>query len=203
MRKPIIALLTGLCIAISANAQRIYHFSIGQISDNRFHAICEDMSGFMWIGTENGLNRYDGYNFHHFFHDDNDSLSLLSNYVRSLFLDADGTLWIGTNRGLQYLKSSEKKFHTVPFPGSRSPYIEKISQFSDGKIWIAARGNGIFWVDPKDPVQANSVVSVNTFSTTQRVFRTLLEDQEGTIWREPSGWVPQQAFCCMTPRQTR
>ena len=182
MRKPIIALLTGLCIAITANAQRIYHFPIGQVSDNRFHAICEDLSGFMWIGTENGLNRYDGYNFHQFFHDDNDSLSLLSNYVRSLYIDSDGTLWIGTNRGLQYLKPSEKSFHTVPFPGSRTPYIEKISQFSDGNIWIAARGNGVFWVDPMDPVQANSVVSVNTFSTTQRVFRALLEDQEGTIW---------------------
>ena len=103
MRKLIIALFAGICSTIALNAQRTYRFSIGQLSDNRFHAICEDMSGFIWIGTENGLNRYDGYHFYHFYHDDNDSLSLMSNYIRSLYTDRDGTLWLGTNRGVQYL----------------------------------------------------------------------------------------------------
>ena len=188
MRKPIIVLLTCMCLAITANAQRIYRYSIGQVSDNRFHAICEDMSGFIWIGTENGLNRYDGYNFNQFYHDDNDSLSLLSNYVRSLYPDKDGTLWIGTNRGIQYLKPSEKSFHTVPFPGSRNPYIQKIFQFSDGKIWIAAQRHGVYWVDPNDPVRVNSVMSINTNSSAQNV-RTLMEDQDGIIWVGTSSGV--------------
>ena len=182
MRKPIIAFLAALFLTCSAGAQRTYHFQIGQISDNRFHAICEDMSGFIWIGTENGLNRYDGYNFRQFYHDDNDSLSLMSNYVRSLCTDHEGTLWIGTNRGIQYLLPSEKTFHTVAFPGSRSPYIQKIVQLSDGKIWIAAPGNGVYWVDPNDPVQVHSVMSLNTYPNTQGVFRTLMEDEDGIIW---------------------
>ena len=182
MRKPIIVLLAGLFL-LPVNAQRTYRYSFGQLSDNKFQAICEDMSGFIWIGTENGLNRYDGYNFRQFFHDDNDSLSLLSNYIRSLYTDKDGTLWIGTNRGLQYLNPSEKTFHTVPIPGSRSPYIQKITQFRDGRIWIAAQGTGIYWVDPHDPQELNSVVSINTSSLSlQGVFRTLMEDQEGTVW---------------------
>ena len=182
MRKPIIAFVAGLFLFNSLIAQRTYRFSIGQVSDNRFHAICEDMAGFIWIGTENGLNRYDGYNFYQFYHDDDDSLSLMSNYVRSLYSDKDGTLWIGTNRGIQYLKPSEKSFHTVPFPGSRSPYIQKISQFSDGKIWIAAQGSGVYWIDPKNPDKVNSAVSINTYSQTQSAFRTLMEDQDGIIW---------------------
>ena len=182
MRKPIIVLLAGLFL-LPVSAQRTYRYSFGQLSDNKFQAICEDMSGFIWIGTENGLNRYDGYNFRQFFHDDNDSLSLLSNYIRSLYTDKDGTLWIGTNRGLQYLNPSEKTFHTVPIPGSRSPYIQKITQFRDGRIWIAAQGTGIYWVDPHDPQELNSVVSINTSSLSlQGVFRTLMEDQEGTVW---------------------
>ena len=182
MRKPIIVLLAGLFL-LPVNAQRTYRYSFGQLSDNKFQAICEDMSGFIWIGTENGLNRYDGYNFRQFFHDDNDSLSLLSNYIRSLYTDKDGTLWIGTNRGLQYLNPSEKTFHTVPIPGSRSPYIQKITQFRDGRIWIAAQGTGIYWVDPHDPQELNSVVSINTSSLSlQGIFRTLMEDQEGTVW---------------------
>ena len=84
MRKHIFALLAVMFLASATYAQRTYRYSIGQLSDNRFHAICEDLSGFMWIGTENGLNRYDGYHFNQFYHDDNDSLSLMSNYVLNL-----------------------------------------------------------------------------------------------------------------------
>ena len=188
MRKLLSILTVLLLVTFTAGAQRIYRFPIGQVSDNRFHAICEDMSGFIWIGTENGLNRYDGYNFYQFYHDDNDSLSLLSNYVRCLYADKDGTLWIGTNRGVQYLRPYEKKFNTVDFPGSRSPYIQQICQLSDGKIWVAAPGNGVYWIDPNDPDQVNSVVSLNTYPEVRGRFRTLMEDEEGTIWvGTPSG----------------
>ena len=182
MRKLILLLISGMFLYVSAYAQRTFRYPIGQVSDNRFHAICEDISGFIWIGTENGLNRYDGYNFYKFFHDDNDSLSLMSNYVRSLYTDKNGTLWIGTNRGLQYLRPSERSFYTIPFPGSRNAYIRKISQFSDGRIWIAAQGSGIYWVDPDNPNKLNSVVSVNTNPAAGNVFRTVIEDKEGTIW---------------------
>ena len=181
MRRTIIALIAGLFL-IPVNAQRTYRYAIGQLSDDRIHAICEDMSGFIWIGTENGLNRYDGYNFYQFFHDDSDSLSLMSNYVRSLYTDKDGTLWIGTNRGLQYLRPSERRFNTIPFPSGRNGYIRKISQLSDGRIWIVSQGNGIYWIDPDDPVQMHAVVSINTNQSTGGIFRTLAEDQEGTIW---------------------
>ena len=182
MRKPISALLAVMFVFVSAHAQRTYRYPLGQLSDNRFHAICQDQSGFIWIGTENGLNRYDGYNFYKFYHDDNDSLSLMSNYVRSLYTDKDGTLWIGTNRGVQYLKPSERRFYTIPFPGSRNSYIRKISQLSDGRIWIASQGHGIYWIDPENPDKLNSVVSVNTNPAAGGVFRNFVEDQEGTIW---------------------
>jgi ligand-binding sensor domain-containing protein len=106
----------------------------------------------------------------------------MSNYIRSLYIDDEGTLWIGTNRGVQYLKPSEKSFYTVPFPASRNAYIQKISQFSDGRIWIAAQGNGIYWIDPKNPDKLNSVVSLNTNVAAGGIFRTMIEDREGIIW---------------------
>ena len=188
MRKLLIILVSFLSLTF-VNAQRTYRYSIGQLSDNRFHAICEDQSGFIWIGTENGLNRYDGYNFYQFHHDDNDSLSIMSNYVRSLFTDKDGTLWIGTNRGVQYLKPSEKSFYSVPLPASRNAYIRKIGQFSDGRIWIVTQGVGIYWVDPEKPEQLNSVVSVNTNPVAGGGFRTAVEDKDGTIWIGTSAGV--------------
>ena len=181
MRKPIIALVAGLFF-LPVNAQRTYRYTMGQLSNNRFQAICEDQSGFIWIGTENGLNRYDGYNFHKFFHDNNDSLSLMSNYIRSLYSDEDGTLWIGTNRGIQYLRPSEKRFNTVLFPGDRLPYVQQITKLSDGKIWVAAPGDGLYWIDPENPVQVNGISSLNNYAPAQGIFRGFVEDQEGTIW---------------------
>lgn len=181
MRKLLILVLALLSI-VPIKAQRTYRYSMGQLSNNRFQAICEDKWGFIWIGTENGLNRYDGYNFHKFFHDNNDSLSLMSNYIRSLYTDDDGTLWIGTNRGVQYLKPSEKSFHTVPFPGNRFPYVQQITKLSDGHIWIAAPGDGLYWVDPQEPDVINGIASLNNYAPAQGIFRSFVEDTEGTIW---------------------
>jgi len=182
MHKPIIAFVAGLFLIFPVSAQRTYRYQMGQLSNNRFQAICEDQSGFIWIGTENGLNRYDGYNFYKFFHDNNDSLSLISNYIRSLYSDEDGTLWIGTNRGIQYLRPSEKRFNTVLFPGDRLPYIQQITKLSDGKIWIAAPGDGIYWIDPENPIQVNGISSLNNYAPAQGIFRGFVEDNEGSIW---------------------
>lgn len=184
MRKLVPLFLAFLCSFSFSGAQRVFNFPMGQVSDNRFHAISEDLSGFIWIGTENGLNRYDGYRFFQFYHDDEDSLSLRSNYIRSLYCDSHGTLWIGTNRGLQYLKPGENSFHNVTLSEGTSPYIQQICQFRDGRIWIAAPGLGVYWVDTSNPDESHSIVSLNTLpeSDFSNMYRALLEDNNGTIW---------------------
>ena len=58
-----------------------------------------DRQGFMWIGTTTGLNRYDGYSFKSFFHQENDSNSISDNFIHCLCEDHDGMIWIGTNYG--------------------------------------------------------------------------------------------------------
>ena len=64
----------------------------------------------MWIATDYGLNRYDGYSFQTFLHDENDSLSLSCNTVVSLFCDRDGQLWVGTNTGLDRFEPDIEAF---------------------------------------------------------------------------------------------
>lgn len=182
MRKQIGIILFILLSVSSLNAQRTFHYSMGQITDNRFQALCEDSSGFLWIGTENGLNKFDGYSFTHYVHDDSDSLSLVSNYVRSLYIDLDGTLWIGTNHGLQYIRPGDRHFHTVTFSDGLMPYIQQITQFRDGRIWLAVPGHGVYWVDPDKPDLANAVVSLNTQAARWGAYRTILEDRNGTVW---------------------
>jgi len=59
-------------------------------------AIFQDRRGFLWIGTSDGLNRYDGYSFKHYKHDPSDSTSLSHNTVVTITEDGFGTLWVGT-----------------------------------------------------------------------------------------------------------
>ena len=163
-------------------AQRSFSFTDDQLSDNRIHAICEDSIGFIWIGTENGLNKFDGYRFYHYYPDDSDSLSLISNYVRSLCRDRDGRLWIGQNRGIQYMNPGENVFHGVEFPEGNHPYVQQIVQFRDGRIWIATLGAGIYVIDPSEPDRAEGVSAINSVTETNSVFRAILEDEQGIVW---------------------
>ncbi|MBO4267970.1 MAG: response regulator [Bacteroidaceae bacterium] len=163
-------------------AQRSFSFTDDQLSDNRIHAICEDSIGFIWIGTENGLNKFDGYRFVQYYPDDSDSLSLISNYVRSLFRDRDGRLWIGLNRGIQYMNPGENVFHRVEFPEGNTPYVQQIVQFRDGRIWIATLGAGIYVIDPSEPECAQGVAAINSVTETNGVFRAILEDEQGIVW---------------------
>ncbi|MGH7457187.1 MAG: ligand-binding sensor domain-containing protein, partial [bacterium] len=69
------------------------------LSQNTVHSILQDHQGFLWFGTQVGLNKYDGYNFTVYQHDVFDSTSLSDNVVQSIFEDHTGTLWVGTMRG--------------------------------------------------------------------------------------------------------
>ena len=69
------------------------------LSQSVVNCIYQDARGFMWFGTQDGLNKYDGYNFTVFKHDPNDSNSISNNFIYSLYVDSEEILWIGTNGG--------------------------------------------------------------------------------------------------------
>ena len=76
------------------------HLTVDQgLSHNNVYAIVQDRRGFLWFGTEDGLNRYDGYTVEVFTHDPQDSTSLSHNWIWSLYEDHAGTLWVGTYGG--------------------------------------------------------------------------------------------------------
>ncbi len=79
------------------------------LSNNIVNTIIQDYDNFIWVGTSEGLNRFDGHNFKKFFKKINDSTSLSDNYITSLCLDTDSSLWIGTHFGIsRYNPTTEK-----------------------------------------------------------------------------------------------
>src|SRR5689334_18364992 len=66
------------------------------LSQATARALVQDRDGFVWIGTQDGLNRFDGYSFRVYKHDRNDPTTLSHNHVWALLADPDGSVWIGT-----------------------------------------------------------------------------------------------------------
>ena len=87
-----------LAVCLAQN-ERLY--TSDKLSSNLITCICQDKAGYIWIGTEYGLNKFDGYRFTNYLHHRSDRTSIIDNIISCLFVDKDGNLLVGTNRGLQ------------------------------------------------------------------------------------------------------
>ena len=104
-RSRAIVFFTFLFITAQLKAQQPYipfqHYSsVDGLSQNQVSSILQDQQGFMWFGTLEGLNRFDGYEFTVYRHSDKDSTSLSNDFAGSVIEDHEGTIWVGTGRGL-------------------------------------------------------------------------------------------------------
>ena len=99
------------CQWIYAEQFRFIHYEVENgLSSNTVRSITQDSQGFMWFGTENGLNRFDGYNFKIFKNIVGDSTSIGNNYIYSLLEDSDKTFWVGTDEGLYIYNPELEQF---------------------------------------------------------------------------------------------
>lgn len=104
------------------------------LSHNTVTCSLQDKTGFLWFGTKDGLNRFDGYAFKTFRKAAGKPGSIGSNYIHSLYEDSEGTLWVGTEKGLyQYLAETEE-FRLLPAASDR--YIDKIIEDKAGRLWL-------------------------------------------------------------------
>jgi signal transduction histidine kinase len=121
------------------------------LSQVRVSDMVQDDQGFIWFGTWNGLNRYDGYNFKVFKHDPERPESLGGVYIYSLFKDRAGTIWVGTDQSLDRFDPLTEKFShyhfDVPDSSGLPTTVNQISQDSSGMLWLSTR-KGLFRLDP-------------------------------------------------------
>jgi len=110
-----------------ADGQPYYfnHFQVENgLSNNSVECSIQDDDGFLWFGTINGLNRFDGYTFRKYYHDPADSTSIGSNFIRCLYNDHHGMIWVGTNKGVYTFDKFREKFSLVrPLPKGNTTEI--------------------------------------------------------------------------------
>ncbi len=154
---------------------RFDHLSSEQgLSQGTITAILQDQRGFLWVGTQEGLNRYDGYTFSHFHHRSFDPTSVASSSIRCLLEDRWGNLWIGTlGGGLDRFDPGTETFsHYRHSPDDLQSLsqddVRSLAQDRDGNIWIATLEGGLnrmdavtgafefFRHEPRDPTSLSS-----------------------------------------------
>ena len=123
------------------------------LSQSFINAIIQDHMGFIWIATEYGLNRYDGYNFKIYKYDRKDSTTLASNRVNCLYTDRSNQLWIGTDRGLHLYDREKDRFfryqQRMDSTGLSNNSIDNIYEDSQGHLWVST-AEGLNLLNPEN-----------------------------------------------------
>ncbi|MCH7964374.1 MAG: SpoIIE family protein phosphatase [Bacteroidetes bacterium] len=129
------------------------NFSIPQgLSNPTINTIIEDKYGFLWLGTNDGLSRYDGYEFKVYKNNPSDSTSLPGNSIRTISEDSNGDLWIGGSNVLAKYDRKDDKFISVNFDREQNlnqPIINKIFIDKKNKIWIGTDAFGVHLLNPE------------------------------------------------------
>ena len=158
------------------------------LSNDHVQAILQDQNGFLWFGTQDGLNKYNGYEFTIYRHDVNRPASIASNHISVLFEDSQGIIWVGTDTGLERFDPTTGIFshyrHSAEtensFKGTR---ILTIMEDSQGDLWIGTNNGGLNHFDTQNHLFTNYRHEINdTESISSDYVRAILQDQRGNLW---------------------
>jgi signal transduction histidine kinase/ligand-binding sensor domain-containing protein/DNA-binding response OmpR family regulator len=173
----------------------ISHLGIDQgLSNNSVRAIYRDHNGFMWFGTYDGLNRYDGYEFKIFRNKLNDTTSLPHNYIYCITEDSQSNLWVGTGQGIGIYNNLTAKFlpaYYQPFGTTHKAKItvnvNVIKANKKGDVLIGTNGWGLIVQEKGKHFGVQIPVKNAGKQTTEYQVRTIFFDENGQVWLSVSG----------------
>ena len=209
LRTALIAVLACCCpahaqdVAPGVTNVRFRNYSVDQgLSQPTAQQMVQDKYGFIWIATQDGLNRFDGYGFKVYKHLRGDPWSLADNAIKALVADADGSLWIGTQAGgLNRYDPVLDRFEPFAADPSRNDALaanQVTALMLDRRnwLWVASAAGKLQWLDPATrhfidtPLGTQAVLSgVHAFAE-QDDGLVLIGTQTG-LWR----WTPMPAAC--------
>ena len=170
------------------------HLSVERgLSQSTVNCILQDRKGFLWFGTDAGLNRYDGFRFQVFHPDRNTPNSLSGDWILSLLEDHRGYLWVGTRNGGLTILDPETMV-MVPVLSSEEPgglrtrSVSKLVEDRDGNVWIGSETHGLTrvskdWRMPERPTFEKFVPSFfDPTGAPEWGVTALFCDAKGSLW---------------------
>ena len=174
------AILIQLLFSVTAASQQYYfrHYQVESgLSNNTVFCSAQDKNGFMWFGTKDGLNRFDGYRFKTFNIRNKDQSSLSRDLISVLLVDQNGVLWVGSDKGLYFFDSQLEQL---------VPFIDTLSPISD--IYIDSRNDMWFTAGPTLHKYNFSKKELTEFPVSKYFHATsICETPNGTIWVSSAG----------------
>jgi signal transduction histidine kinase/ligand-binding sensor domain-containing protein/DNA-binding response OmpR family regulator len=157
------------------------------ISDNWIKCIYRDSKGFIWFGTDNGLNRFDGYKCEIFQQKGADSTSITDNDINAITGDKNGNLWVGTAGGISILDCETYKFRRInlvpsaPLLCGDINYITAMSADQEGNIMIGTH-NGMFYFSQKTNTFRYILIDEQSCSSPLNNITTIAADKTHSFW---------------------
>ena len=153
------------------------------LSNSLINDIYQDSRNFIWIATEDGLNRYDGVRFNVYRNRRNETGTLKNNYVRTVFEDSKGRFWVGCINGLMRYDRGTDSFTEIPVYFRNQivePHITSVVETPEGEILVSTSGGGI--IRPNKDFSAFTV-DENLFPhLCSRYLVKIFRDSEGFLW---------------------
>ncbi|MCO5950107.1 hybrid sensor histidine kinase/response regulator [Mucilaginibacter flavidus] len=165
------------------------HFSTRDgLSQANINCIIQDSRGFMWIGSRNGLNKYDGYKFTRFRYDAKNERTLSNNMITDVAEDSDGNIWVATQSGLNMYNRNMGTFvrymHSAHNPNSLTNNIlNRLAFDHNGKLWIATQNGGLDCFDIHTKTFQHHIHNkADAGGLADDNVRTVFEDSGHRIW---------------------
>ncbi|MFC0318583.1 MULTISPECIES: two-component regulator propeller domain-containing protein [Olivibacter] len=188
----VISLLTSFYI-LEAKDIRFLHLDVTEgLSQGSVFAIVQDYKGFIWIGTRDGLNKYNARKFIVYRNNPKDTTSLGDNFIQSIAEDSKKRLWIGTGNGLNLYDRALDNFRRIPLANVETasspsePAVHFIMEDHDHQVWVGTN-QGLYRIKEDTQIVAELVfnnISVD-IGDEKRYFkniRSIYEDSEHKLW---------------------
>ena len=152
-----------------------------RLSNQNIRAIVQDVQGFLWIGTDDGLNRFDGYDYTIYRNVADDTTTIVKNRIQCLFSDSNGVLWVSSiSTGLHIYNRENDSFERIPeFTGS-GVQVMRIMEDNDRNLWIGGIANNNTFIARRDKNSAKWE-KYDLFPSIDPVY-TMIQFDDETLW---------------------
>ncbi|SDG97240.1 Two component regulator propeller [Pedobacter terrae] len=173
----------SICFAQSPTIRLKYLGVESGLSNNVVNSLYQDHYGFMWMGTYDGLNRYDGYHFKVFRNVWGDEHSLVNNHITVLTGDGKDRVWVGTQKGVSYYDYADSRFHQLVYLHKGKKHelgyaINSVAISRDSGVYIATDEKGLFMLKKNSNIAKRIPLGKNFDFTV----KALYIDKDQTLW---------------------
>ncbi len=182
LKKLFVIALLIFPFVLFAQKKKLFDSNDG-LSNSLINEIFQDHQGFIWVATEDGLNRFDGINFKSYTKNSKLQNSLKNNFVTAITEDSQGNLWVGQINTLQIYNHETESFTEIELPiidPTIHINISCILEASNGDIWLTTSGNGLIRIN-KDTYKAEIPININNRINAE-ILEYIYEDSEGILW---------------------